>query len=66
MGNKKSVDEQRNELVRVELSKWIANGRKQKFVCDKISISGCSLSLFLSQKRFLTNEFLDKIMDCIS
>lgn len=66
MGIKKIVNEDKNELVRAELIKWISEGRKQKFVCDKVGLSGCSVSLFINQKRFLTNEFLDKILDVIS
>lgn len=65
VGNKKSVDEHRNELVRVELLKWISEGRKQKYICDKIGLSGCSLSLYINQKRFLTDEFLDGILNVI-
>jgi len=66
VGNKKTVNEHRNEQVRIELLKWINEGRKQKYVCDKIGLSGCSLSLFINQKRLLTDEFLDGILNVLN
>ena len=54
----------KNEAVRAMLESFISDrGVKQKWICDKISLSGCSVSLFLNNKRMLTDDHLDQIID---
>ena len=56
--------DQKNESVKAALESYILDrGIKQTWICSKINLSGCSVSLFLNNKRMLTDEHLDKIIE---
>lgn len=56
-----------NELIRTELKKYLDDrGTKARWVANKVSLSDTSISLFLSNERNLTEEYLIKIYNLIN
>jgi len=55
-----------NEKVRLDLIKYLKeNGVKQSFVAKKVNLSNCSISLFITSRRFLIPEKLEIIRTLI-